>query len=57
MIPALIGLRAALDRAIEVVGPLEGVLAAWEAARERPQEAVKPSERPSDTRQRSRDAQ
>jgi hypothetical protein len=63
MVPALIGLRAAIDRAIEVVGPLAGVLAAWEAAQEGPTapegtprppgepaspgEASRPSESPS----------
>jgi hypothetical protein len=34
MIPALVGLRAAIDRALEVIGPLEGVIRAWEAAQE-----------------------
>jgi hypothetical protein len=42
MIPALIGLRAAIDQAIEVLGPLEPVIAAWEAA----QEAVPAPSRP-----------
>jgi hypothetical protein len=34
MIPALIGLRAAIDQAIEVLGPLEPAVRAWEAAQE-----------------------
>jgi hypothetical protein len=29
MIPALLGLRAALDQAIEILGPLEPVIEAW----------------------------
>jgi hypothetical protein len=34
MIPALIGLRAVIDQAIGVLGPLEPVVRAWEAAQE-----------------------
>jgi hypothetical protein len=32
MIPALVSLRHAIDRAITTLGPLEPVLAAWQAA-------------------------
>jgi hypothetical protein len=36
MIPALIGLRAAIDQAITVLGPLEPVPEAWQAPRRAP---------------------
>jgi hypothetical protein len=42
VIEPLIALRQALDRAIGVLGPLEGVIQAWEAPQESAQERVEP---------------
>jgi hypothetical protein len=55
MIPALVGLRAAIDQAIEILGPLEGVIRAWEASSQGAQESTPASSRPP-CRRRSRHA-
>jgi hypothetical protein len=53
MMPTLLGLRAALDRAIEAAQPLEGVLAAWQASSQGAQESTPASSRPLRCRRRS----
>jgi hypothetical protein len=40
VIEPLVALRQAIDRAVAVLGPLEPVIEAWEAAQERAQERV-----------------
>jgi hypothetical protein len=48
MIPALLGLRHAIDRALEALAPLEPVIAVWQEAQENGlQEPAQASDRPA----------